>query len=63
MIHPYEVSLRIVQDRMRDLQREATIQRQRPSYRQRLAAALVRLAKWLEPELVEGAPALRLLSR
>lgn len=54
--------LRIAQAKMQDFQKEAAVQRQRPSYRQRLALSLIKLAKWLEPE-VESAPAPELLSR
>ena len=62
MIHSNEILTRIAKDRMQDFQREAAIERQRPGYRQRLAARLMKIAKWLEPE-VESAPAPELLSR
>lgn len=62
MIHSNEVLMRIAKDRMQDFQKEAAVERQRPSYRQRLAVRLMNLARWLEPE-VESAPAPELLSR
>ena len=62
MFHSERVLERIAKDKMQDLQREAATKRQLPSYRQRLAAALMRVARWLEPE-VESAPAPRPLSR
>ena len=62
MFHSERVLERIAKDKMQDFQREAAIERQRPGYRQRLAARLMKIAKWLEPE-VESAPAPELLSR
>ena len=62
MIHSNEILTRIAKDRMQDFRKEAAIARQRPGYRQRLAARLMKIAKWLEPE-VESAPAPELLSR
>ena len=62
MNHSSETLERIAKDRMQDLQREAAVERQRPSYRQRLATSLVRIARWLEPE-AESVPAPELLSR
>ncbi len=62
MIHSDKFLERIAKDRIQDFQKEAAIERQRPSYRQRLAARLMKIAKWLEPE-VESAPAPELLSR
>ena len=46
--------LRLAKDRMQTLQREAATMRHLPSYRQRLATRLMRLARWLEPELAEA---------
>ena len=62
MIHASIILERIAKDRMQDFQREAAVERQRPGYRQRLAVRLMKLAKWLEPE-VESAPVPELLSR
>ena len=62
MYHSDRALERIAKDKMRDFQREAAVERQLPSYRQRLAAALISIARWLEPE-VESAPAPKPLSR
>ena len=59
--HPDNL-LRITQDKMQDFQREAATARQLPSFRQRLASGLIKVARWLEPE-VESAPTPELLSR
>ena len=46
--------LRLAKDRTQTFEREAATMRHLPSFRQRLAARLTRLAHRLEPELAEA---------
>ncbi len=63
MYYSSEVLERVAKDRLQDLRKEAAMKRCLPSYRQRLAALLMSVARWLEPELVESAPTPQPLSR